>query len=258
MQPPARPAIASCESVEMNDRSPDLRVLVVEDDERMLDLLCRGLRQIGYTVMPAPDGPIGLDLALKFEFDAVVLDIGLPGRDGYEVTHALREQKKAIPILMLTARDAEDDIIRGLDTGADDYLIKPFSFPELVARIHRLTTSVPRKGTGVPLVLDHARLAVIREHTVISLTRSEFLLLAALIDHAGAATTRQQLMEAIWGREQQVSPNTLDVLVNALRVKLDAPYTKKLIVTVRRIGYRLDWESGSQQSTSLRQATAPA
>jgi len=220
------------------DPHPALRILVVEDDARLLDLLCQGLRELGHTVMPASEGQAGQELALKFSFDVIVLDIGLPCRDGYEITQTLRGLKRSVPILMLTARDAEDDIIRGFDTGADDYLLKPFSFPELVARLQGLTR-LYRRGPVSPITLDHARLIVVREGAAIQLTRTEFLLLALLVDKAGSTVARHDLIHAIWGPAQATHANTLDVLVNALRSKLDLPFKTKMIHTVRGVGYRL-------------------
>jgi DNA-binding response OmpR family regulator len=216
-----------------------LRVLVVEDDARMLDLLCRGLREEGHAVMPASDGQAGLELATSFSFDVIVLDIGLPQLDGFNVTQALRMRNKTVAILMLTARDAEDDIIRGLDLGADDYLIKPFSFPELIARLQAVARTTQARDVQAQLVLDPARLMVTRENTPIQLTRTEFLLLSSLTQVPGQPVARQSLIESVWGKEHPISANTLDVLVNALRGKLDAPFHSRMIQTVRGIGYRL-------------------
>jgi DNA-binding response OmpR family regulator len=212
------------------------RVLVVEDDPRMLELVCKGLREVGHTPMPAPDGNAGLELAMNFDFHSVILDIGLPGRDGYSLAQALRK-KKQIPILMLTARDSEEDVIRGFDFGADDYLTKPFSFRELLARLDILGRLYPRYDEP-PLVLDYARRIVHRSGTPIQLTRSEFLLLAALHLQSGEVIERQALMRAVWGAQAGLA-NSLDVLVNSLRSKLDAPYSLKTIMTVRGVGYKL-------------------
>jgi DNA-binding response OmpR family regulator len=222
-----------------------LRILVVEDDIRMLDLLSQGLREAGHTVMPASDGQVGLELATSFSFDIIVLDIGLPLCSGYEIARALRGQdlanKPATPILMLTARDAEDDIIRGFDLGADDYLIKPFSFPELLARLNALArAALARKNNN--LVLDSARSIVMRDKAAVQLTRTEFLLLQLLAEHAGKPVTRQRLIQGVWGNEP-VHSNTLDVFINALRSKIDAPFASRFIVTVRGIGYRLQLEN---------------
>lgn len=215
-----------------------LCILVIEDDARLLDLLCKGLRELGHTVMPASDGQAGQELALKLDFDVIVLDIGLPCRDGYEVTQTLRALKRATPIIMLTARDAEDDVIRGFDTGADDYLLKPFSFPELVARLQGLTR-LSRRGRSLPLVLDPVRLIVLREGSHIQLTRTEFLLLQLLVEKPGSTVPRHELVQGIWGSSHVSQSNTLDVLVNALRSKLDHPFKTKMILTVRGLGYHL-------------------
>jgi len=221
------------------DNLQELCILVIEDDARLLDLLCQGMRELGHTVMPASDGETGQELALEFDFDVIVLDIGLPCRDGYEVTQALRSLNRSVPILMLTARDAEDDIIRGFDTGADDYLLKPFSFPELIARLQGLTR-LSRRRQVLPLTLDNVRLIAIREGSTIQLTRTEFLLLQLLVEKAGSNVTRHELVQAIWASSHGVQSNTLDVLVNALRSKLDNPFKTKMILTVRGVGYRLE------------------
>ena len=131
-----------------------MRILIVEDEPRMLELLRIGLYEHGFTVMTADDGETGLEIASSYEFDAIVLDIGLPRMDGYELIKALRSRARNTPVLMLTARDAEDDIIRGLDLGADDYLTKPFSFPELVARLQAVTRCLREEGDGTISIFD--------------------------------------------------------------------------------------------------------
>jgi two-component system copper resistance phosphate regulon response regulator CusR len=225
------------------------RVLVVEDDLRMLELISKGLRDVGHTPIPAPDGDAGLELAMGFDFDSIILDIGLPGRDGYSIAHALRANKQ-VPILMLTARDSEEDILRGFDFGADDYLTKPFSFREMLARLDILGRISPRYRDA-QLLLDSARLMVHREGASIQLTRSEFLLLKALHQKAGGIIERQALMEAVWGTHAGPA-NSLDVLVNSLRGKLDAHHSLKMIVTVRGIGYRLNMGSSEAQFAGAR------
>jgi DNA-binding response OmpR family regulator len=217
-----------------------LRLLVVEDEERMRDLLCRGLRDAGHTVMPACDGRSGLELALEFDFDVIILDIGMPFLDGFELTRALRGLRRAVPILMLTARDTEEEILRGFDAGTDDYLIKPFSFRELSVRLQRLAARSGRKADTTGLVLDRDRLAVLDAGRLISLSRSEFLLLACLLDNPGATTPRERLVEAVWGSHRAVNPNALEVLVNAVRSRLHGPDASATIATVRGVGYRLD------------------
>ncbi len=215
----------------------------------MLELICKGLREVGHTPMPASDGDAGLELAMGFDFDSVILDIGLPGRDGYSVAHALRA-KKQVPILMLTARDSEEDILRGFDFGADDYLTKPFSFREMLARLDILGRMSSRYHSR-QLILDSTRLLVHRGGVPIQLTRSEFLLLKELHQKVGGIIERQALMESVWGTH--IGPaNSLDVLVNSLRGKLDAHHSLKMIVTVRGIGYRLNMDSSETQFTGVR------
>jgi len=213
------------------------RVLVVEDDPRMLALVCQGLREVGHTPMPASDGDAGLDLAMKLTFDSIILDIGLPCRDGYSVARTLRAHGR-VPILMLTARDREEEILRGFEHGADDYVTKPFSFRELLARLDVLGRAATRKSAN-GLRFDPARLLVYRNEIPIALTRSEYLLLAALQRQSGSTVNRQTLMEAVWENPQIVSANALEVLMNALRTKLDGPFATRLLLTVRGVGYRL-------------------
>jgi DNA-binding response OmpR family regulator len=218
-----------------------MRILIVEDEPRMLELLRKGLYEHGFAIMTAIDGETGLEIATAYEFDAIVLDIGLPKMDGYALVWALRARSRSTPVLMLTARDTEDEIIRGLDVGADDYLTKPFSFPELVARLQSITRYYHEKGDGTiragDVVIDPVRRSVTRNLESIDLTRLEFLLLMCLVRWAGECVPRKTLMEFIWGAEHPVGPSSLDVLVNALRAKIDAPYRKKLIGTVRGSGY---------------------
>jgi DNA-binding response OmpR family regulator len=220
-----------------------MRILVIEDETRMLELLRKGLYESGYTVMTASDGETGLAIALAHDFSAIVLDIGLPCRDGFSVARELRERKRATPILMLTARDAEDDIIRGLDLGADDYMTKPFSFQELIARLQSITRphreeTITRIEAG-DLVVDPVRHSVTRGSANIDLTRTEFALIGRLVRSAGGCVSREALSESIWGSDATVGPGALDVLVNAVRRKVDAPFKHKLIRTVRGAGYVL-------------------
>ncbi len=218
-----------------------MRILIIEDEPRMLELLRKGLYEHGFTVMTAPDGETGLDIATAHEFDSIVLDIGLPRLDGYELMKALRKGGRITPVLMLTARDAEDDIIRGLDLGADDYLTKPFSFAELVARLQSITRPRREEGDGTiaaeDVVIDLTRHSVARNMQKIDLTRLEFLLLVCLVRRAGLCVPRQTLMKCVWGPDHAVGASALDVLVNSLRAKIDAPFRKRLIGTVRGAGY---------------------
>ncbi len=219
----------------------DMRVLVVEDELRVLDLLRNGLHDYGYSVMTATDGLEGCEIASSVEFDVIVLDIGLPRLNGYGVMKELRARGCATPVLMLTARDTEDDIICGLDMGADDYLTKPFSFPELVARLKNITRPFRQEDEGIieagGVSVDPIRHLATRNMQRIGLTRCEFRLLTCLMRSAGQCVPRQQLVESVWGSNHDVGPGALDVLVNLLRAKIDAPFPTRLIHTVRGIGY---------------------
>jgi DNA-binding response OmpR family regulator len=227
------------------------RVLVVEDDARMLALVCQGLREVGHTPMPASDGEAGLELAMRLTFDSIVLDLGLPARDGCSVARAIKSHRP-VPILMLTARDGEEDILRGFDHGADDYLTKPFSFRELLARLDGLGRAAARHTAR--LRVDPARQLVYRNEVPIQLTRNEYLLLAALHRHSGSPVDRHTLMEAVWQDPRVISANALEVLVNALRAKFDAPFSTKLLVTVRGVGYRLQSSADDPAEPDRRQA----
>lgn len=218
-----------------------MRVLVIEDEPRMQELLRKGLYEHGFTVMSAGDGESGLEIALAHEFDALVLDIGLPQMDGYALMQALRAHGRRTTVLMLTARDTEDDIIRGLDLGADDYLTKPFSFAELVARLQSITRHHNQEIGGTiklgDLMVDTVRRSVTRNLLPIELTRQEFRLLVSLLQHPSECVSRKALMDSVWGLDRAVGTSALDVLVNSLRSKLDNPFQKKLIGTIRGAGY---------------------
>lgn len=218
-----------------------MRILVIEDEPRVLKLLRNGLHDYGHSVMTATDGLSGCEIASTVEFDGIVLDIGLPCLNGYGVMKKLRGRGCSTPVLMLTARDTEDDIIRGLDLGADDYLTKPFSFPELVARLQNITRPNRKEDDGIVgaggVSVDAIRQSATRSGRRIDLTRFEFLLLACLVRKAGQCVPRQQLVESVWGPNHAVRPGALDVLVNLLRAKIDTPFPARLIHTVRGSGY---------------------
>jgi DNA-binding response OmpR family regulator len=231
-----------------------MRILIIEDEIRMLELLRKGLYEHDFAVMTAADGETGLEIATAHEFDTIVLDIGLPHLDGYGLIQVLRARGRTTPVLILTARDKEDDIIRGLDLGADDYLTKPFSFPELVARLQSLTRH-HREKTDSPIavggaIVDVMRRTVTRNGQNIDLTRQEFLLLVCLAQRAGQCVSRQAAMNAVWGTEHPVGTSALDVLVNSLRSKFDVPFGEKLIGTVRGSGYIFKQDSRTQERTS--------
>ena len=224
-----------------------MRVLIVEDDRNLAGLLQKGLEEENHIVSLAPDGRAGLEFAGSFEFDAIVLDWMLPGLDGLEVARRLRKSGKATPILMLTARDAVPDIVRGLDAGADDYLTKPFSFAEFLARLRALAR---RPATAIPaarlqiadLALDPSTRQVFRGRREIRLTPTEYRLLEFLMRRSGRVASRRAIVEAVWGLEAEVEENTLDAFVRLLRAKVDEGYKQKLIHTARGFGYAVKRE----------------
>jgi two-component system response regulator MprA len=220
-----------------------MRILVVEDDARMAELLRRGLAEDRHSVDVEGDGPAGLERARTRPYDTIVLDVMLPGLDGLGVVRKLRSAGIQTPILMLTARDGVSDIVRGLDIGADDYLTKPFSFDVLRARLRvmarRTVTNSGRILQVADLTIATDTHRVRRADKLILLTRTEYLLLELLMKRAGRVVSRDALIEAAWGGEQDISSNTLDVFVFQLRTKLEAGGAPRLLQTVRGFGYVL-------------------
>ncbi len=223
-----------------------MQVLVVEDERRMAELLRQGLEEEGHSVVVAGTGKDGLAIAESHPFDAIVLDVMLPEMDGFSVARKLRAARNQTPILMLTARDATHDVIEGLNIGADDYLVKPFSFDVLLARLR----AVSRRG-AIPqptplqvldLTLDPASREVMRHGRRISLTRTEYSLLELLMRRSGRVVARENLIEAVWGFDSDVRSNTLDAFIRLLRDKVDCADEAKLIHTVRGVGYCLRGE----------------
>ena len=218
-----------------------MRILVVEDEVRMMELLRKGLQEHGHTVMTSANGTDAIALALDHSFDVIVLDVGLPGSNGYQVAQTLRSKNTAASILMLTARDREDDIIRGLNLGADHYMTKPFSFPELLARIQSLTRPVldspPTSFQVDTLIVDIARHIVVRDGKQLHLTRQEFQLLHKLVEQAPSIVSRKALTERIWGAGMMPGRGAFDILLFSLRNKVDAPFQRAFIHTVRGRGY---------------------
>jgi DNA-binding response OmpR family regulator len=218
-----------------------MQVLVVEDERRMAELLRQGLEEEGHSVVVAGNGKDGLAMAESHPFDAIVLDVMLPQMDGFTVARRLRAARNQTPILMLTARDATHDVIEGLNLGADDYLVKPFSFDVLLARLR----AVSRRGAipqPVPLqvqdlTLNPASREVMRHGRRISLTRTEYSLLELLMRRSGRVVARENLIEAVWGFDSDVRSNTLDAFIRLLRDKVDGADEAKLIHTVRGVGY---------------------
>jgi two-component system response regulator PrrA len=222
--------------------SPD--VLVVDDDEDIRVSLDRGLRLSGFDVRTAADGESAL-LAVDARVpDCIVLDVGLPGRDGVAVVEALRRDDVTVPVLMLSARTSVEDRVTGLAAGADDYLVKPFALAELVARLRALLRRVPTTGPSAltvgPLTVDPARRRVALDGVPVELTRREFDLLETLARNSGIVLSRERLLELVWGYDFAVDTNVVDVFVSQLRRKLEAGGTPRLVHTVRGIGFSLE------------------
>ena len=217
-----------------------MKILVIEDDPKTGDYLKKGLRESGYTVDLSRTGTDGLQMALRHDYDLVVLDVTLPGIDGWQIMPALRE-KGDVRVLFLTARDQLSDRIRGLELGADDYLVKPFSFTELVLRIRTLLRRGVTREAEVyeiaDLQLDHVRHKVTRQGIHIALTNKEFMLLHLLIKRRDEALSRSVIASQIWDMNFDSDTNVVDVAIKRLRAKIDAPFEKKLIHTVRSVGY---------------------
>jgi DNA-binding response OmpR family regulator len=209
----------------------------------MADLLKKGLEEENHSVTLAYDGPAGRETAEIYDFDVIVLDIMLPGIDGFEVARRLRRNRNHTPILILTARDAVPDVVKGLDIGADDYLTKPFAFDEFLARLR----SVARRGSSPrptrlqvdDLLLDPATRQVFRGNREIHLTPTEYRLLEFLLRHLGRVLSRTTIVEAVWGFDQEIEENTLDAFVRLVRSKVDRDFKHKLVHTVRGVGYTI-------------------
>ena len=225
-----------------------MRVLVVEDELKMAGLLKRALEEEGYAVDVAGRGEDALWFGTENPYDAIVLDVMLPDIDGFEVSRRLREAGRWSPVLMLTARDAVADRVAGLDAGADDYLTKPFSFAELLARLRALVRRGAAERPPVlrvgDLSLDPARRTVTRDGTPIDLTAREFALLEYLMRRAGEVLTRTQLIEHVWDFAYDGDSNVVDVYIRYLRNKVDRPFGRDSIKTVRGAGYRLEDGTG--------------
>ena len=220
-----------------------MRVLVVEDEVKMAALLRRGLVEEGLSADVARSGEDALWMAAATEYDAIVLDVMLPGTDGFEVCRRLREAGRWAPVLMLTARDAVEDRVQGLDAGADDYLTKPFSFAELLARLRALARRPPLERPAVvevgDLRLDPATRQVWRDGAEIELSAKEFALLETFMRRPGEVLSRYQLLEHCWDYGYENRSNVVDVYVRYLREKVDRPFGRSSLETVRGAGYRL-------------------
>jgi DNA-binding response OmpR family regulator len=221
-----------------------MRLLLVEDDAKTARLLARGLREEGFVVDVAPTGEAGEEHAAVNEYDTIVLDWLLPGKDGVMVCRELRARGVSTPILMLTARDSLADRVTGLGTGADDYLTKPFAFAELLARIRALLRrsrlAQPTVLRVAGLTLDPATHRVMRDDVRIALTAKEYTILEVLMRNAGLVVSRTRLAERVWDQASEVLDNLIDVHVSNLRRKIDGGGGGSLIQTVRGLGYRLE------------------
>ena len=220
-----------------------MRVLIVEDERKLAALLERGLREEGHVAEVAGRGEDALWMARSSEYDAIVLDVMLPGLDGFAVCRKLRADGVWTPVLMLTARDSVEDRVAGLDTGADDYLVKPFSFDELLARLRAVARRPPVERPAVlevdDLRLDPAQRRVWRGETELQLSPKEFALLEAFMRRPNRVLTRLDLLEHAWDMAYEQRSNVVDVYIRYLREKVDRPFGRESIETVRGVGYRL-------------------
>ena len=223
-----------------------MRILLVEDDRDVAGYVSRGLEEEGNAITVSHVGAAGLRAAQSSPFDVIVLDVMLPFMDGFEITRRLRGAAITTPILLLTARDAPQDIVKGLDAGADDYLTKPFSFEVLLARL-RARTRVAQTGSRpmryLDLSINPEEHEVLRGNTPVSLTRTEFAILECLMRSAGRVVTRQRLIDTVWGNDREIGSNNLDVFIRLLRTKIETQGQPRLIQTVRGVGYSLRTEA---------------
>ena len=233
-----------------------MRVLVIEDETGIAAFIAQGLRESHCTVQCASNGIEGLRLAASESFDAIVLDLMLPGLDGFTVLRRLREHGKQTPVICLTARDAVEDRVKGLNLGADDYLAKPFSFSELLARLNALLRRGPRVIENPILVGDLSvnllSRVVQRQGRRIDLSPREFALLQYMVRHAGQILSRTMLLEHVWDMNQNPMTNVIDVQVNRLRRKIDTGFDRPLIHTIRGVGYVLREEDSACEKNSIR------
>jgi two-component system copper resistance phosphate regulon response regulator CusR len=220
-----------------------MRVLLIEDKKKTAGFLAKGLREDDLEVEIAHDGETGLELATTRKFDLLIVDVMLPGKDGWSVVAELRKSGMRTPILFLTARDSVRDRVKGLELGADDYLVKPFAFSELMARVHSLLRRAPQQNHEVVLIrdleIDTRRHKAKRAGTALNLTAKEFLLLTHLAHSAGQVVSRAEIAAHVWDINFATNTNVVDVMVRRLRAKVDDPFELKLIHTVRGAGYVL-------------------
>ncbi|MDH5681728.1 MAG: response regulator transcription factor [Spirochaetota bacterium] len=227
-----------------------MKILVVEDKPELAQILKKGLKDKLFTVDLASSGLEGLQLSELYEYDAVILDVMLPEMDGFTVLTKIRENKNSVPVLMLTARGELEDRLRGLNSGADDYLTKPFLFPELLARLQAIIRRSKGKATAVleiaDLVLNSNNKTVRRKDTDISLSTREYNILEHLVLNRDRIVSRTELMESLYDMDNDLESNVIDVYINYLRKKIDKDCSVKLIHTVRGAGYMLSDKSSNQ------------
>ena len=224
-----------------------MNLLLIEDDPRIVEFLDRGLRAEGHTVEVASNGHLGLERARAKAWDAIILDLMLPMLDGCELCRTLRMERNTTPVIILTALDTTEDVVRGLRMGADDYLTKPFAFDELLARLETLpqrarsATRTPNETTLVAadLSFDREALVVRRAGVELELTSLEYALLEFLMLEQGKVLSRARILQNVWGAHQDPLTNVVDVYIRRLRIKIDDPFERKLITTIRGRGYRL-------------------
>lgn len=224
-----------------------MRMLIVEDELGVAGFVRQGLTEAGYTVDVASDGALGLEYALTSEYAVIIIDIMLPVLNGLELLHEVRDRRIKTPVLLLTARDRLDDRVKGLDAGADDYLVKPFAFPELLARLRALLRRPPLQAGSLlqvdDLEMDVPRREVRRAGRHIELSPREFALLELLLRHPDQVLTRTQILERVWSFDFYNDSNVVDVYIGYLRRKIDSNAAHPLIKTVRGVGFRLGIEA---------------
>src|SRR6266404_4068354 len=220
-----------------------MRILLIEDENKTAAYLAKGLGEAGFQVTTARDGNEGLELALTRTFDLFIIDVMLPKRDGWAIVATLKRKEIRTPILLLTARDSVRDRVKGLELGADDYLVKPFAFSELLARVRSLLRRSPQRQAEHlridDLEIDMRRHKATRSGVPLNLTPKEFLLLAHLVRSAGEVVSRAEIAEQVWHIGFKTDTNVVDVVVRRLRAKVDDPFKTKLIDTIRGVGYVL-------------------
>ena len=220
-----------------------MRILIIEDEDKTAAFLAKGLREAGFTVDLARDGESGLQRAHKRKFDLLIVDVMLPKKDGWTLVSELRAAGKNTPVIFLTARDSVRDRVKGLELGADDYLVKPFAFSELLARVRSILRRAPSPREGrlkvEDLEIDTRRNRATRAGVALNLTPKEFILLAHLTRSAGQVISRSEIAEHVWGIDFKTDTNVVDVVVRRLRSKVDDPFERKLVQTIRGVGYAL-------------------